>query len=201
MNLCSTIAALNKLSLRSTSSTLIIRNISLNAVTHFKITQTLLGEPLKKKKRLDPAIIRAREERRKKKIEKQIRKLEKNARQTKPIDECEVPLEVLDQRPILERALPALSPDTIEKRALLLKRWNGYKNKQHLATIQMLDRITFAQQKALDELRKESEELYQEAIQIDFQLIPFKAQGPVETPPIKNYDVPDGDYKDVSRKW
>lgn len=56
------------------------------------------AEPLKKKKRLDPAIIRAREERRKKKIEKQIRRLEKNARQLKPIEECEVPLTVLDER-------------------------------------------------------------------------------------------------------
>lgn len=50
------------------------------------------GEPLKKKKRVDPAVIKAREDRRKKKIEKQIRKLEKNARQLKPLEELEIPL-------------------------------------------------------------------------------------------------------------
>lgn len=58
----------------------------------------LRAEPLKKKRRLDPAIVRAREERRKKKIEKQIRRLEKNARQLKPIEECEVSLAILDER-------------------------------------------------------------------------------------------------------
>lgn len=84
----------------------------------------------------------------------------------------------------------------------------------------MLDRIQYAQQRALDELRKESEELYQEAIQViwipinnlfiinnwcnfqpDFQLLPFVSDGPCRTPPIENYEAPDGDYLDVSRKW
>lgn len=51
---------------------------------------------MKKKKKVDPAIVKAREERRRKKLEKQIRRLEKNARQLKPIDELEVPLELLD---------------------------------------------------------------------------------------------------------
>lgn len=54
------------------------------------------AEPLKKKKRIDPAIIKQREERKKKRLEKQIRRLEKNARQLKPIDELEVPLEFTD---------------------------------------------------------------------------------------------------------
>lgn len=52
---------------------------------------------MKKKKKIDPAIVKAREERRRKKIEKQIRRLEKNARQLKPIEEIEPPLHVLDQ--------------------------------------------------------------------------------------------------------
>lgn len=54
------------------------------------------AEPLKKKKRVDPAVIKAREDKRKKRLEKQIRRLEKGARQTKPIDECEVPLVLLN---------------------------------------------------------------------------------------------------------
>lgn len=45
---------------------------------------------------MDPAIIKAREEKKKKKIEKAIRKLEKNARKLKPISECEIPFEILD---------------------------------------------------------------------------------------------------------
>lgn len=61
-------------------------------------TPILLAEPLKKKKKLDPAIIRQRDERKRKKLEKQIRRLEKNSRQLKPIDELEVPLELLDEK-------------------------------------------------------------------------------------------------------
>lgn len=46
---------------------------------------------------MDPAILRAREEKRKKKIEKQIRKLEKNSRQLKPLGECEIPSVLLNE--------------------------------------------------------------------------------------------------------
>jgi large subunit ribosomal protein L40 len=53
---------------------------------------------LKKKKKIDPAVIKQREERKKKKIEKAIKKLEKNARQLKPIDELEVPLSLIDEK-------------------------------------------------------------------------------------------------------
>lgn len=55
------------------------------------------AEPLKKKKRMDPAILRAREARRQRKLEKQIRRLLKNARQLKPIDECQVPICIVDK--------------------------------------------------------------------------------------------------------
>lgn len=54
------------------------------------------AEPLKKKKRIDPAVIKAREERKKRKLEKQIRRLEKNARQLKPLIELDVPSAIID---------------------------------------------------------------------------------------------------------
>lgn len=60
-----------------------------------------------------------------------------------------------------------LSAEELERRVLLEKAWTKYKHQQHLADMQMIDRITASQQKALDELRKESEELYQEAIQVN----------------------------------
>lgn len=47
---------------------------------------------------MDPAVVKAREDRRRKKLEKQIRRLEKNARQLKPIDDLETPLELIDQK-------------------------------------------------------------------------------------------------------
>jgi large subunit ribosomal protein L40 len=177
------------------------RDIATNIFLNFKTTPCLLAEPLKKKKKVDPAVLKAREDRKKKKLEKQIRRLEKNARQVKPLEECEIPLSLLDEKKFRVRSLPQISSDVQENRAILEKQWAAYKKNQRLDDIQMLDRILFAQQRALDELRNESEELYQEAMQIDFQLLPFKREGPMETPPIKNYDSPDGDYVDISKKW
>ncbi|XP_044265787.1 39S ribosomal protein L40, mitochondrial [Tribolium madens] len=191
------INTLNRLTLQSCTK----RGIATNVLLNFRATPCLMAEPLKKKKRLDPAVIKAREDRKKKKIEKQIKRLEKNARQLKPIEECEVPLGLLDEKKTRMRSLVVLSEDELEQRQVLEKQWATYKKKQHLADVQMLDRILFAQQKALDELRKESEELYQEAMQIDFRLLPFKREGPLETPTIDNYESPDGDYADVSKKW
>ncbi len=65
----------------------------------------------------------------------------------------------------------------------------------------MIDRILCSQQKALKELRAESEELYQAAIQMDFGYIPYEIKGPNETPPIEGYEPDEGDYFDISRKW
>jgi len=59
-----------------------------------------------------------------------------------------------------------LTPETLEERALLYKEWARYKKKQAVNNMQMIDRLVFSQQKALDELRQESEELYQAAIQV-----------------------------------
>lgn len=61
---------------------------------------------------------------------------------------------------------PNLTSNGLENRILLQKQWAKYKLEQNLADLQMLDRIAYSQQHALDELRKESEELYQEAIQV-----------------------------------
>lgn len=65
-----------------------------------------------------------------------------------------------------ERHIAPISLEELERRVLLEKRWAQYKREQHLKDIKMLDRITYSQQRALDELRKESEELYLEAIQV-----------------------------------
>nr|CAD7413138.1 unnamed protein product [Timema cristinae] len=63
-----------------------------------KTAPSEIAEPLKKKKKLDPAILKQREDRKRKKIEKQIRRMEKNVRQLKPIDELEVPIKLIDEK-------------------------------------------------------------------------------------------------------
>ena len=78
-----------------------VPHVCQNVLT-FKMRYTLFltgsAEPLKKKKKLDPAIVRAREERKKRRIEKSIKKLEKNARQLKPIEEAETPISLLKEK-------------------------------------------------------------------------------------------------------
>ncbi|XP_047034191.1 39S ribosomal protein L40, mitochondrial [Helicoverpa zea] len=192
----------SKLALCSTPNIPIAsRGIATTAAVQFKITEQLWAEPMKKKKKIDPAIVKAREDRRRKKLEKQIRRLEKNARQLKPIDEMEVPLELLDNFNKRKRPQPKLTPEVIEARALLQKDWTRYKRQEYIANVAQIDRIMGAQRRALDKLLEESEDLYNEAIMPDMQLIPYEIQGPVATPPIKNYVSPDGEYIDVSKKW
>ncbi|XP_054261851.1 39S ribosomal protein L40, mitochondrial [Macrosteles quadrilineatus] len=179
------------------------RSIFTNTPLSFQVTQILCAEPLKKKKKLDPAILRAREEKKKRKLEKQIRRLEKNARQLKPLDECEVPetLYKPEDMKIRTRQVAPMSESEVDSRVRLMKDWARHRQRQALEDLKMIDRLAYSQARALDKLRQESEELYQEAIQIDPGFLPFKVKGPVVTPPIENYDSPDGEYVDVSKKW
>lgn len=52
------------------------------------------GEPLKKKRKLDPALIKLQTDRKKKRLEKQLKKAQKFGRKLKPIDELELYREV-----------------------------------------------------------------------------------------------------------
>ncbi|KFM77867.1 39S ribosomal protein L40, mitochondrial, partial [Stegodyphus mimosarum] len=64
-----------------------------------------------------------------------------------------------------------------------------------------IQRITDAQERALDALKEASPELYEQAVQPDPMLIPFTMMGPVETPPIEGFDYPDGEYINVTKEY
>ncbi|BET02628.1 ribosomal protein L40 [Nesidiocoris tenuis] len=199
--LASSFCNMQKLLCRSFDRLHVARGISTFEPLRFQMTVPLCAEPLKKKKRLDPAILKAREERKKKRLEKQIRRMEKNAKQLKPVEECEVPLEIVNNR--AERARPRvkLSNDEMNAQVDLIKAWSKYRHKQSFRDLQMIDRIIGSQDWALDQLKAESPELYAAAILPDEGLLPFKCAGPTETPPIVGYDSPDGDFFDTSKKW
>jgi large subunit ribosomal protein L40 len=84
---------------------------------------------------------------------------------------------------------------------VLQKQWSKFRMEDKLMDFQLIDKLAMAQNKALQELKLESEELYLEAIQVDINLLPFYVKGPVSTPPIENYESPDGEYIDISKKW
>ena len=63
--------------------------LHVSAVNQFKLSDTVQGEPMKAKKRIDPQVLLARENRKRKRIEKQIKSMEKLGRKMKPIEETE----------------------------------------------------------------------------------------------------------------
>jgi len=160
-----------------------------------------MAEPLKKKKKLDPAIQRAKDERMRRKLGKAIRKLEKHEKQLKPIEECEVPIPVIKNFKERERRLPQLPADVLNQRWRIQKEWCRYRFDQVVSEVRLFQRIQKSQEKALAQLRLESEELYWAAVEVDEQLLPYTAKGPVNSPPFDTYQMPDGDYTDITQKW
>jgi len=162
----------------------------------------LYAEPMKKKRRIDPMVEKKREEKRKRKLEKAIRQREKTQQPLKPLDECEVlPQMLREKHTIRKRDVPPMSEEEYDRRLTLQKSWAKYKNDEHNRFIQNLERMRKSREKALEELKLESEELYEAAIQVDERLLPYKFSGPVRTPPIAGYEPADGDYIDTTRSF
>ena len=91
-----------------------------------------------------------------------------------------------------------------ERRALLMKKWRRYKAEVHAEETKQLQTAQHSQRRALEELRAESEELYQKAIEKDFFLFPLEIKGPTRTPPIKGYKEKlsiDGEYLDKTKTY
>ena len=167
----------------------------------FRATEILLAEPLKKKKRLDPAIIRAREDRKKKKLEKRIRRLEKRSGQLKPLDEMEGLAELANEKNKRLRHLTPLSAEEVRNRTLLEREWGKYRKDEWQKDLQIIKSIMLSQEKALKELKAASRDLYNKAVEFNDQYLPYNAVGPLYTPPIPDYYSPDGEYTETTVKY
>lgn len=119
----------------------------------------------------------------------------------KPIDELKIDRSLLDAS--RKRAVPEISEEEQEKRALLQKEWSKYRFDQHVKETRLIEDFLKSQEKALKELQSESEELYQQAIKVDNSLFPYEAIGPTYTPPIKDFEKTslDGEYIDLTRQY
>ncbi|CAJ1069287.1 S ribosomal protein L40%2C mitochondrial [Xyrichtys novacula] len=164
-------------------------------VMTLKTTAALRAVPQKKKKKADPrieALVRDR-------LKKKLRKLEKIPPEFIPIEDFITPSKCLDET--RQRSTSRLSVEESERRALLLKEWCLYKQKQHMAEVESVELALKAQKEALKELKLESEELYQAALKPDPLLFPFAHEGPTFTPPKENYEAPDGKYVDITKVY
>ncbi|CAM2103126.1 large ribosomal subunit protein mL40 isoform X1 [Lepidochelys kempii] len=160
----------------------------------FQASLPMRAEPRKKKK-ADPR----REQAQKDRMKKKIKKLEKAALEMIPIEDFVTPFKFLDASRV--RDISPLSFEESERRALLLKKWALYKQKEHEAEMETLKSLMAAQQEALEELRLESEELYQAAIRRDDDLFPFEKEGPTYTPQVPGYEAPEGKCIDVTKVY
>jgi len=153
----------------------------------------------KRKTKKDPNQQRGKDDRRRRKLAKALRKMEKKDRQPRPIAEIEVPPELMKEMMMRKRDLP-VSEEVKEERIYLLKDWARFAGTRYKNEIWFQDRLLTSQQRALDQLRNESEELYVEAIQFDPSLVPFQFRGPTQTPAIPGF-IQDGSYEETTRKF
>ncbi|KAK3581718.1 hypothetical protein CHS0354_015349 [Potamilus streckersoni] len=167
----------------------------------FQTSQILSSEPMKRKKRDDPAVAAARIARKKKNIEKLLKQKLRLGRILKPIEEIDGNFKLQQHAHELLRERTQLTFEESEERALLHKDWTRHRLRQFIDDMNAVHQVIASQQKALRELREESEELYQQAIQTDNNSLPFEWQGPTATPPFEGYDSPDGEYVDTTRKY
>ncbi|XP_024833654.1 39S ribosomal protein L40, mitochondrial isoform X1 [Bos indicus x Bos taurus] len=153
------------------------------------------AEPLRKKKKVDPKKDQAAKER----LKKRIRRLEKATQELIPIEDFITPVKFLNQarqRPPVE-----LPFEESERRALLLKKWSLYKQREHELERAAIASLLEAQREALQELELTAPELHAEATKRDSSLFPFERQGPDYTPPIANYQPPEGRYQDITKVY
>lgn len=154
---------------------------------------------MKAKKRIDPQVLLARENRKRKRIEKQIKSMEKLGRKMKPVEETEPDRALVKEADLRKRPVKQLSKEDEDEEFFLKKEWANYMAQQHSNQMQQIKRALKSQEVALKELKKDNLDLYNKAIQLDSNLLPYTREGPVNTPPIgMTYEPPEGDYNDVT---
>ncbi len=163
-------------------------------------TSYLFAEPLKKRKRIDPQVLKRRTERKLRKLEKEIRRLESTKKQFKPIVELQLTPQIIKELP--QRQRKEVDFEANNQLKIITKLWSIYKSEERLTELKSIKSMVDSQNRALNQLRKESQELYESAISVDNNLIPFKVEDvKKETPSIDNYDTPDGRITDLTKQW
>ncbi|NP_001004612.1 large ribosomal subunit protein mL40 [Danio rerio] len=160
-----------------------------------KTSAPLRAEPRKKKKKVDPRqeiLVKDR-------LKKRLKRMEKVSPELIPIEDFITSAKSFDDT--RTRALPEVCFEESERRALLLKEWSRHKHKQHQMEMQEIQEALKAQKQALMQLKLESKELYIAALRPDTDTLPFLHHGPSYTPPIADYEAPEGKYNDITRVY
>ncbi|KAI6215257.1 hypothetical protein M3Y94_00364700 [Aphelenchoides besseyi] len=153
---------------------------------------------MKKQKKVDPEVAKLREKRKRRKLERDIRLMQRDGKTPKPVLELTVDEKTLENVDQLRRVDITLDENTIDQRAVTLKAYCKSRNKLATADNHWIRTMISEQNKALSVLKTISPTLYESAVAPDPSFLPFTTRGPVYTPPLKEYMSPDGEYTDTT---
>lgn len=101
------------------------------------------------------------------------------------------PLDPEMLNPARKRAPVSISSEERERRFLVVKEYSRYCMEKHKKDLALLQGMLQARRNALLELKKVSFPLYQQALELSHDLLPFTHTGPPTTPPILDYHPPE----------
>lgn len=159
-----------------------------------------MAEPPKKRKRIDPALLRLRIERKMRKLEREIAKIEKEPRHPVPIAEYQpnkATIKDLSSRPSHYMQEFGINQSTIRAASQL---WTIYRLDQTKMENYSYQRVSEAQNHALQTLKEIDESLYNKTVEVDdLTLLPYSSSHVrKELPPNPSYTPPDGYIKDLT---
>lgn len=166
-------------------------------------TSKLNAEPPRKKRRIDPAVLKLRVERKIGRTEREIQRLENEPKQLIPILEYQYTnSEIRDLQSRPEHSLEDAGITAADVRAAQ-RMWSFYRVEQSKILYKSIRRMERAQARALDTLKELDKDLYDRTVSVDETLlIPYRSSLiRKETAPNPNYVPPDGYVKDISKKW
>lgn len=94
-----------------------------------------------------------------------------------------------------------IDEETEDYRAIIFKNYSRSRNALMILDDHWICKVIRNQEKALKSLKQINLNLYESAVQFDSTLNNFVICGPNLTPPINNYQSPDGEYIDTTKTW
>lgn len=190
--------------LSSRSTVGLVRNVQNVQILNLRSIQTTCvqnADP-KKKKRTDATVIHLRIERKKRKFERLVAELEAQKKIKIPLLEYVVDKQILknlDERTRKNTEKLSEIRNELEK---LNQIWSLYKGLENRMDSQCLKQVMKTKLTTLKALRNVSPKLYENSLQLDETLFPFKDENVIkETVANKDFKPNDGQIINVTKVW
>lgn len=183
----------------SITKSTVLRQVSTSYRNDLFASPVILAMPSKKRRKVDPILDKAKQDKRKKRIIKALRKMDKKERMPVPLPEIDVSQTLRKELDMRQRNV-VVTEELEDERIDIVKDWARYSSARHMKELKEIDTVILAQKAALEELRLADQELYRQALEPDLSLIPYTAKGPCFTPVIPDY-LQDGEHQDVTKRF